>query len=153
MKSNSRCFILGVLICAPYFVGCKPAPPEIVKASGVVSINDEPLPNATVSFVPMAEGLNGSHKSSGTSDAEGKFTLSLYSGEGVYAGLNKVTIQEGPAPDEARSMDADGAKIWSDYKATLKNRPIPKKYMSIGQTPLAFEVTPDKTEYLIKIKR
>ena len=126
-------------------VGCAPSVPEVVSATGTVTINGEPLPNALVSFTPTAEGLDGNHKCTGTTDDQGNFTLKNYAGvAGAYACKNIVTIVDGKAPKEARSMDDGSAEIWNEYKASLKNRPIPKEYKSIGQTPLNIEVTTDQ---------
>ena len=147
--------VLSVLITGFSLLccGCGPALPEVVEAGGVVKINGEPLPRAVVSFVPMAEGLDGSHIASGVSDENGKFTLSFFSGPGVYAGMNKVTIRDESAPEGGRALTEEGERIRQEHKKLLTNRPIPRQYMSVGQTPLGFEVTPDRTEYLIDIKR
>ena len=139
--------------CALILCGCGTSLPEVVPATGIVTINGDPLPNATVRFVPMQDGLDGAHTAAGVSDSDGRFRLVSSLGDGAYACLNKVTIQEGPAPAEARAMSDEGARLWGEYKASLLNRPIPREYMSVGQTPLTFQVTPDKNEYLIKIER
>ncbi len=138
----------SVVLC-----GCGRSIPEVVQAGGVVKIDGEPLPRAVVSFVPMAEGLDGSHIATGISDENGRFTLSFFSGSGVYAGLNKVTIRDESAPEGGRAMTDEGARIRQEHKQKLSNRPIPSEYLSVGQTPLSFEVTPDKKEYVIDIKR
>lgn len=152
--SSIRFIIVGLGLLGLMTIGCDPGTPEVVQAKGNVTINGEPLPNALVSFIPMAEGLDGNHKCIGTTDENGNFTLASYAGmPGAYACINKVTIVDGEAPEEARSMDAEGADRWNEYKASLKNRPIPKEYMSIGQTPVAIEVKVGQTEYNIELER
>ena len=153
MNSISFTYCVISCCCALLLCGCGPTIPEVCQAQGVVKINGEPLPKAVISFVPMAEGLNGSHVASGITDEEGKFTLEFFSGPGVYAGLNKVTIRDEPAPEGGRELTEEGDRIRKEHKKLLTNRPIPSEYMSVGQTPLAFEVTPDKVEYNIDIKR
>ena len=140
--------------CLLLLAGCSESLPEIVQASGTVKINGEPLPHATVKFIPMADGLDGSHVASALTDEDGKFELALYSGSnGVYACENIVTVTEGPAPAEARSMDDDSVNVWNEFKDSLTNRPIPKEYMAIGLTPLKFDVSVDKSDYSIELER
>lgn len=144
----------ALMISLSAIVGCGPSIPELVPASGRLTINGDPVPHAKVSFIPMADGLDGNHTSSGLTDEDGNFSLEIPTGEsGAYACLNKITVRDGPAPAAARSQDPGSAQIWDDFKKSLKNRPIPDDYRSLSGTPLEFTVSGDQAEYNIEITR
>ena len=152
--SNTKISLAGLLIVSLVFLaGCGEAEPEIIQATGKVTIDGEPLNCALVSFVPMADGMDSSSTATGLTDEDGNFTLSFYSGPGVTIGLNKITIVDEPTPDGGRSLSQEGDRIRQEHQAKFKNRPIPSEYASIAMTPLSIEVTADKKEYLIEIKR
>ena len=147
-KSLALC--LGLIIL---MTGCGPQFPEVIQAGGAVSINGEPLPNAVVKFIPLSEGLDGTHVAFGTTDDDGKFKLELRTGPGVYSGKCVVIVQDPDAPDAARALTGEAAGEWKKFKESLANRPIPKKYKSVALSPLNFEVGADKTEFNIDLER
>ena len=137
-------------------VGCGDAPPDIVPLSGLVSLGGKPLSKAEVQFLPLAEGLDGSYIATGVTDKEGKFSLSLRGdkGPGCVACPCKVMIREAPMPEEVRAAyNTKKHALVERYQASLKNRPIPKKYTSLRTTPLKFEVSAEQSEYNIEIDR
>lgn len=137
------------------FSGCGPAIPPAVSVSGVVSINGEPVTHAQVRFYPMQEGLDGNFVASGVTDDEGKFTLSMAGGqiEGACACENRVTVSEGPMPDELREKGQAAVILIMKFRKGLKNRPIPRRYSALGDTPLTFVVDPEQTTYDLELKR
>ena len=134
--------------------GCGSGAPPIVPASGTLTINGKPLNNAEIRFVPMAEGLDGNYVASAFSDDDGNFELSLPTKPGCCACECKVTIVEGPAPDEARRLDEEkgDSRLMEKFRRSLKNRPIPPAYGRLGTTPFVITVTPDKTTYDLELK-
>ena len=149
---TAGCLYVGVCIL-PFFAGCGPSVPDIFQASGTCTIDGKPLPNAIVKFIPIADGLNGSHVASGKTDEQGNFVLSLRSQPGVYGCYNKVIIQDIEAPAEARGMDEESSGNWRAFKASLANRPIPKDFRNLASTPLSFEISSDSSDYKIEITR
>ena len=97
----------------------------------------------------MAEGLDGNFTASGVTDEEGKFALALPGdkGEGCYACETKVIVVEGPTPPGSRDDSKKGDMIRKKYAASLKNRPIPKKYARIGTTPFSFTVSAEENQF------
>lgn len=86
--------------CALLFLtlGCgnNSSAPPIGNVSGVVTLDSQPLPNATVLFQPET-----GRPSIGTTDSTGRYTLSYASGiQGAIVGPQKVIIRtEIPAGD------------------------------------------------------
>src|SRR5438552_19006537 len=82
------------LSAALLLTGCG-SKPQIVDVSGVVKLDGVPLPDALVEFLPDPDkGTNGP-RSSGKTDAEGRFRL-LRDDEqyGAVVGFHRVLIQD-----------------------------------------------------------
>ncbi len=144
------------LLLATVIVGCSSGgPPELktYPVSGKVFYNQKPLAGATVAFwAPKA-----ARASTGTTDADGEFTLEAPAGE------NKITVTKAPpVPAGAASMErgaeqaakklqarADQAKADAAKAAASRKKPkepppkpiLPLKYSTVGQTPLQGTVT------------
>lgn len=147
-------YLVASLGCC-FAIGCKPKVPDIVSVSGTVAINDNPLSNANVVFIPMADGLDGNFSASGVTNDAGEFTLRLpgKTEPGCCACECKILVQEGPLPDGARAEDGSGNDILVEYKRKLKNRPIPAKYQRIGTTPLSENITEENRQLELKLSR
>ena len=137
-----------ILLAAAALTGCKAEPPPIVAVSGIVTLDGKPLPKAEVRFYPEQPGLPGDYIAIAVTDENGKYTLMTNNQNGACACTNKVTVSEGPPPDDARSQSKFDA-----YKATLKNRPIPEKFGTLASSPLTITVKADQSDYPITISR
>jgi hypothetical protein len=133
--------------------GCQSSPPPIVEVEGVVMLDGKPLPLALVQFYPMHEGLSGLYIGSAVTDDQGRFKLTCNGQTGACACENKITITEGPLPDDARGMSAASQLKASKYLAALKNRPIPPKYANLVNSDLSVKVVPGTKEYNLDITR
>ncbi len=82
--------------------------PELVGATGTVLYNGKPLAGATVTFV-----IEKSPLATGTTDAEGKFSLSTGGRPGVPSGSAKVGISKAVAGSDKlkTATPADMAKM------------------------------------------
>lgn len=146
-KSITNCALpLTCLILLISTTGCGPGVPPIAEVTGKVTIDGDPLPHAKVEFYPMHDGLDGNYMASGVTDEQGNYALAHKGGStpGVTACLCKVTISEGPVPDNIRAMGQAGAAKLKSFRKKLKNRPIPSSYGTLGTTTL--EVTVDKDD-------
>lgn len=111
-----------------------------------------------VRFVPADDTLN-KFIGSGISDDEGNFTIAIPGREeDVFCeGPCKVTLREAGVPNEIRGQlesgegRQGGGNELKRYKASLKQRPIPREYERLHSTPLAFEITSDQAEYNIEL--
>ena len=146
-----------VAVAAVFFLlasaGCGgPTVPPIVLATGVVTINGEPLPNAKVQFLPTAEGLDGNYMARAVTDDDGKFELKMPGDKpGVCSGECIVVVKEGPTP--GRRMTQDALEEMESFRESLANRPIPKAYQNAAETPLRITVKEGQTEYPVELKR
>lgn len=134
--------------------GCGKKPPEITYAEGVIILDGEPLPYVSIQFVPELASFGSEFNSSAMSDDLGRFRLvSNKNGEeGAAVGWNRVVVRES-MPKEYRGHSAEAQIKQAEYKASLKNRPIPDVYGSAGKTPLRIEVKADQTKYDLKLTR
>src|SRR5205814_1188693 len=116
-KLDRLCVILG--ICA-FLAGCGGGagrPPETIPVKGMVKYQGKPVPKLSVAFIPEKGML-----ASGTTDAEGKFTLMTNKpGDGAMVGTYKVAISF--VSDEIPEMQG-----LSDAAPKPSTSPIPKKY-------------------------
>ena len=148
----SKALTLLMLCGLILFAGCSDPLPELFPISGTVTIGGKPVPHVAVKFIPMAEGLGANTIAKGTTDGKGRFTLEQMSGElGCRACMCKVTLAEGPIPDELRAMGQDAAPKIKAFRASLSGRPLPKEYQTIRTTPLEFEITGPNEEFEINV--
>ena len=140
-------------MCFLFVTGCAPTPPTIVPVSGVVTLNGKPLPGAEVQFVPMIQGFGGEYIATAITDENGRFELTVLGQSGACAVENRITVSEGPLPDDARGQSGASQMRASRFLASLKNRPIPTKYTTLAQSTLSMTVTPDRTDYPIELQR
>ncbi len=156
LKISQAAVILAVAFFVSISNGCEGnGLPDVVPVSGVVTLNGKPLPNAKIRFYPELEDIDISHMiGSGVTDDNGQFTIVLpgKSESGAYACKSKVTVSEGPVPDELRSGDNNQTAA-GDYRASLPNRPIPKNYSRVGKTPLTATVSSENGAYDFELSR
>ena len=93
MNTTAKHSLLIVSIVTSFFVaGCSGNGYRIASVSGVVTLNGEPLREASVVFQPAAKG-NPGPPSSATTDDDGRFTLA-FAGEkpGAVVGKHVVIV-------------------------------------------------------------
>jgi hypothetical protein len=148
--------VLGLIMVG----GCGDTAPTTVPVTGTVTYNNNPVEGATVRF--LAEG--SSHMASGTTDANGKFTLTLNMGEekveGAQIGVNEVSVVkfegggEAPAADSSKEatlkMSQGAPAMTSDFES--KNL-LPERYASPVTSQLKYTVEAGKTnDFKIELK-
>lgn len=140
--------LLTVAALALALCGCKKSPPPIVPVSGLVTLDGSPLAKCEVRFYPQQEGVPGDYIGIAVTDENGRYTLMTNGQPGGCACVCKVTVAEGPPPDDQRNQTA-----FDRYKATLKNRPIPAKLGLLDEDTLTITVTAGQSDYPIALKR
>jgi hypothetical protein len=93
--------LLCVLVLS--VIGCGRSDiPELGTVSGVVTMNNEPLPNAIVNFSPQAAG----RPSTAETDADGRYSLLYLTDiEGAVVGQHSVTIERIVSEEEDNLSD------------------------------------------------
>lgn len=131
-KLNRLCVILAA---TAFLAGCgggNSSSPVTVPVQGVVKYQGQPVPKLSVAFIPDKGML-----ASGTTDAQGKFTLMTNKpGDGAMVGSYKVGIKF--VPDEIPEMPGLPG---TEKKAPAS--PIPQKYADPATSGLTKTVEKD----------
>ncbi len=123
-----NCMVLGTCLLALACFGCAQDGPEIAGVEGTITMDGEPLADASVVFIPE----NGRPAGAAT-DSSGHYVLTFTAGrEGTMPGKNKVQISTAADPSET----PDGEPV------PARPETIPMKYNA--QTTLEFTVEADK---------
>lgn len=135
--------------------------PSIVPASGIVTLNGEPVDGASLTFVPTAGGRPGS----AITDAQGRYTIKTYEdAPGAISGEHKVSVikisgpgadvMQGDAPaappatEETGSGEDDGSDGLSEIEVFDSTETkeseiiydVPQKYMNADESGLLITV-------------
>lgn len=133
-----------MLVFAPLLlVGCGGESYKIAPVSGRITINGKPLAKASVTFSPVAVGgnLEPGPSSSGKTDADGRYTLTLIGKDGAGAVVGKHKVRIAMLDETDTSIDLPD-----------KTRQLPLKYN--GQTTLVIEISAggtDKADFDLKV--
>lgn len=141
-------------------LGCGSDRPPLAEASGVLTLDGEPVGEASISIVPVNEGRPGS----AITDSEGRFSLKSFPDEeGAIVGDYKVTVikisgpgafsLDGATPAESESEDgSDGlSTIGGDDNSQKKLKTtyhVPQRYMDATTSGLTLTVPEDGTSEL-----
>jgi hypothetical protein len=152
MPSVFRSLLLGIVILPS--TGCGGS--GTVSVKGVVTLDGEPLPKATVSFMPLGEG----RAAYGVTDAKGNFRLTTFkSDDGVLPGEYKVLVmEEGEEKQNPKTFSEDDKKaartgmkpkssmppigIKSSDKKASKPSLVPAIYRDPQKSPLRQVIPP-----------
>lgn len=147
-----RSILLSALLATgALFVGCGGASdaPQLAKASGTVSYKGNPVAGATVTFLVPKSPI-----ATGTTDAEGKFTLVTGGNPGVAVGSATVGIAKfaTSSEDKTNMTPADMAKMASKSKtaSTKSKAEIPAKYGNPETSTLSATISTDETKNVFK---
>lgn len=148
-----RFFASGVLLSA-LLTGCSDAP-QLAEISGRVTMNGQPLKNVRVDFHPNPDKGTTGKGSTGTTDANGNFTLT-YDGAkpGAIVGHHRVILTDLDkfgnvfvGRGDYRTEDPKGPK-----ETPTKAR-FGETYTNLARTPLLQEVKPGMGPVTIDIKK
>jgi hypothetical protein len=133
--------------------GCAHRLPPVVPVQGKVLLNGQPLPKASVTFVPQLDQFGSESNSTAVTDEKGQFTLTCaYNNQpGAVVGKHVVLIAEPPLPEDLRNS-RDNRAI-DTYRAKLGNRPIPPEYNSVSQSPIRIEIKSRQEPVTIELTR
>jgi hypothetical protein len=129
-------------------------PPQLTEVEGVMLLDSEPLPQASVVFIPELKSFGAEYISQAVTDKDGKFKLVCRkTGDtGAVIGVHRVVVTEF-MPPQFRGLGEEIQLKAEAYFDNLKNRPIPDVYTSIAKTPLRIEVTAEQNQYTLVLTR
>jgi hypothetical protein len=133
--------------------GCGKRLPPIVPVQGTVLLNDNPLPKASVTFVPQLDNFGAESNSAGITDEDGHFSLTCaYNNQpGAVVGTHVVVVTDPPMPAEMRRVQ--DMREQNAYLAKLGNRPIPPQYSSPTRSPIRIEIKQGQEPVKIELTR
>jgi hypothetical protein len=139
MIRNGSCLLVAALSAAT-LLGCETASPDNVgKVSGKVTLEGQPLPDATVKFSPIREGGSSAL---GRTDADGKYSLNYASGiEGAEIGENRVSISTYNAGDP--DGEPPQPKVLEKVPMKYNIRSELTREVNAGDNPIDFDLKTD----------
>jgi len=138
------CFLLAGFVSVSIIsaTGCSPG--KACKVTGVITLNDEPVENVSISFVPKTEGQGD--LAAGTSGKDGSYELKTLSGDilnGTTPGTYSVVLRKSEVVWDGRSwMQPPGGG--EAVKATTLKELLPKQYTNSVSTPFSAVVEKGK---------
>ncbi|MEZ6139252.1 MAG: hypothetical protein R3B84_01655 [Zavarzinella sp.] len=149
-----KAFILGIFVLQ---TGCddSPSTSDVVEVELIVTLNDQPLPNAEITVTPIGDNVTGNMVATGITDESGKVKVKTGAKVGVIPGKVKITVNDPPPEGDAgRGQDGDTVQQQALEQAKqLKNRPIPKKYHALVTSDLELEISKEPKSYPVKLSR
>lgn len=144
MASLSLSQTASLVVAVGFIVGCggsADTTPHTVPVTGVVTLDGKPLEGATVLLIPTDPKTDGC---SGTTNAEGKYSLAKSTIPGAMPGTYKVTIEHYASPDGkpvsfGEGIDMEQLKMQGAVQQTLQ-----PKYSDAEQTELKADVQDGK---------
>lgn len=161
MKNINVFAVLAPVLCIA-LTGCGKGVsdrPALIPVTGTVMLNGAPVAGADVAFF----GPSAPRAATGITNAEGKFTLSMFdAGDGVLAGENVITVtkMEGSAVPAAAAPAGppnplDLAKMTQnrvDGKETGPKYIVPKIYSDRTTTPLKESMSAENSTLVLQLK-
>ena len=143
VKTRSLAVVLAGLLAA---AGCSGRSLSFTDAvEGTLTMDNVPVADALVQFVPEVPDGTQAPESSGVTDAKGFFRLARGDNHkpGAVVGPHRVVIFPGRAAQDR------------DDNAPERTGPpaVPNVYMNAAKTPLRIEVTRDQKSYDLRINR
>lgn len=129
-------------------LGCNSA--GTTPVAGQVLLDGNPLPNASIQFVPQGSGRDAT----GGTDAHGNFAMSTNEPrDGVMKGTYKVVITARPtvAPQQFASAD-EAMRAAAAVKPMPPDSTFPRKYTRADQTPLTIDVPLKEKKLVFELK-
>src|SRR5260370_3556 len=138
MNGGNRRLALAMLGPAVLLCGCDRTDPSLVPVTGTVKVNDRPLANATVTFIPKdgTPGFGGV----GKTDAAGNYKLSgsRDNAVGIPPGEYRVVISKRLMPDGSELPANDN----TPPMASPAKESVPAAYSSMAASTVMATVQP-----------
>lgn len=136
---HSRSYIWHVVFCLFALGGCgrDARLPELVPLEGQVTLDGQPLSNATVTFLPT--GDTKGRGAAAITDENGRYELEEQDGTlGVVVGSYRVAI--------SKLVNLDGSDFTGEDLGPMDTNArelLPAKYSDLSQSEMTAEVPPD----------
>lgn len=126
----------------------------LVPVEGKLVMNGQPVPLARIEFMPEFKGHGADSNSSAITDETGKFVLQFSNGNpGCAVAKHHVVINEAPVGANMRGQDEASQNRFAEYSRSLKNRPLPASYQLYSTSPLIIDITAEKRDLVLEMRR
>lgn len=153
MRMQSCRGLLPLLLCGGLAAGCSRGP-QLTEVSGQVTMKGKPIGNVRVDFHPDPDKKTTGQGSSGTTDDNGKFTLTFADGKpGAIVGHHRVILTD---------LDVFGNVLVGrgDYRRDDDKGPVEvakkprfaEMYSNLANSPFREEVKPGMAPVTFDIK-
>ncbi|MFW6170145.1 MAG: hypothetical protein ACODAD_06620 [Planctomycetota bacterium] len=171
MHRSNECFLLfGLAMAVLLLSGCGDSTPvlDTEPVEGVVTLDGEPVPEATVMFSPVNEGEGTA--AAGMTDAEGEYRLTAQPSGGAkgkpgagttpgeyYVGVIKTETEGGASPEEEHEQAMKkGSQDASRYEEELepekeKTYVVPQEYNVPKDSGIKVTVSEGKNDIPIEL--
>lgn len=135
----------AVLTTSFLLEGCGgPDRPKLVRVTGIVTLNGQPLTSSRVRFVP--DGPQQGRTATGDLDQSGNFKLSTFEpDDGILPGAYKVDVNKITSTDESDSPED------REKQLTVKST-IPAKYGNLETSGLTFTFSESDSNRKLELK-
>jgi hypothetical protein len=126
-----------------------------VEVEGVVLLENEPVAEATVLFIPDGKSGQPAH---GMTDEKGNFQLTTFKeNDGAFPGNYKVTVAKSvPPPQPPEADPGDSKSVVAHFKAIKQHKkeksPLPTIYANEKTTPFHYTV-PVEGKLILDLKK
>lgn len=137
---NTRGFSIGMLLLFATLVGCMGSGNPVGKVSGKVTLNGEPVSQASVMFEPV----DGGRSSFGMTDADGMYQLTyMQENDGALVGQHtvRITTQRGAKRDDRGQITQPGMK--EKFPPEYNTESTQQVTVESGSNEINFEVISD----------
>ena len=157
-------FVKMTLFCVTLvftFTGCGYRRPPQVKTTGIVTLDGEPVAQASLMFIP-----DSGRPASGNTNADGAFVLSSYGGnDGLPAGNYRVTVTKLVLKDkfqrqlenlekqaeEAAEEDEESVAFDIEFADNAYENKLPEKYAELDTTDITVTITKQQDPLVISL--
>lgn len=160
MNSKSATYLAVVTLClGPAGCGGGPAAPDLAPVSGTVTLNNAPLPDATVTFMPEKGPV-----AIGVTNMNGEYSLRTGVNDGAVLGKHRVTVALAARSDKPANNEppSDPSQMGNYYEKVTAQRAkqegndskslIPEKYGKADSSGLSFEVKDGENNFPINLE-
>lgn len=150
--------LLALIWCVSWLFSAGDTGPKLYRATGVVTLNGKPLPNAGVIFNPK-DVASTTKLATGRTDAQGRFTLQTSERPGAMPSDYQVAIyateeppQNTTRPDDFRMRPTERPPGEPPPELKPPKLLIPERYTKPKESGLAFTVSATtRNEFDIKL--
>ena len=157
-------FVKMTLFCVTLaftFTGCGYRRPPQVKTTGTVTLDGEPVAQASLMFIP-----DSGRPASGTTNESGAFELSSYGGnDGLPAGNYRVTVTKlvlkekfqrqlkdlEKQAEEATEEGEESEAFDIEFNDTAYENELPEKYAELDTTDINITITKQQDPLMISL--